>query len=113
MSCECAYLVLLVRLAELPAHGAEVDVRRNDTDEWCAQLEELVEGDLFLVAVAAEDAVALRKNGPLGLKRVGLPEDSQDLGLDFLSAWAKHLVVEFWERSVNSERPVAESNLLR
>ena len=79
MSCECAYLILLVRLAELPAHDAEVDVRRNDADERCAQLEELVEGDLFLVAVTAEDAVALRKNGPLRLKRIGLPEDSQDL----------------------------------
>lgn len=79
MSRECAYLVLLVRLAELPAHGAEVDVRRNDTDERCTQLEELVEGDLFLVTVAAQDAVALRKNGPLGFERVGLPEDSQDL----------------------------------
>lgn len=70
---------MLVRLAELPAHGGKVDVWRDDTDERCAQLEELVEGDLFLVAITAEDAVALGKNGPLGFERVGLPEDSQDL----------------------------------
>ena len=92
--CEWSYLVLLARLAKLPAHDGEVDVRRNDADERCAKLEELVEGDLFLVVVTAEDAVALRKNGPLRLKRIGLPEDSQNLGLDFLSAWAEHLVVE-------------------
>jgi hypothetical protein len=91
---ERAYLILLTRLAKLPAHDAEVDVRRNHADEWSAQLEELVEGNLFLVAVATEDAVALRKNGPLCFERVGLPEDSQDFGLDLLSAWAKHLVVE-------------------
>jgi hypothetical protein len=102
-----------VRLAELPAHDAEVDFRWNDTDERCAKLEELVEGNLFLVAVATEDAVALRKNGPLCFKRVGLPENSQDFGLDFLGAWAEHLVVELWEQLAGFERVVSGINSLR
>lgn len=94
---EVSYLVSAARLAQLPAHEAEVDVRRNDADERGAVLEELVKRDLFLVAVAANDAVALRKNRPLPLERVPLPELGQDFRLDFLSAWAKHLVVELCE----------------
>lgn len=39
---EYSYLVRAVRLAELPAHGVEVHVRRNDANERGAEIEELV-----------------------------------------------------------------------
>ena len=74
-----ALALFLVGLAKLPAHDVEVHVRRNDADERCAEVKELVQGNLFLVAVATQDAVALREDGPLCLERVGLPENSQDL----------------------------------
>jgi hypothetical protein len=41
--------LLPVRLAELPAHDAGVDVLMNHADEWHAQLEQLVEGNIFLM----------------------------------------------------------------
>jgi hypothetical protein len=40
--------LLPVRLAELLAHDAEINVPLNHADEWHAQLEQLVEGNLFL-----------------------------------------------------------------
>lgn len=62
------------QLADISAHHAEVDVNVpcSDTDGWCAQLEEPVERDTTS-SVFVEDAVAIRKDGPLCFKRVDLP----------------------------------------
>jgi hypothetical protein len=69
--------LLPVRLAELPAHDAKVNVPLNHTDEWHAELEELVEGNLFLM----KKPVAPRKNEPLCFERVCLPGQRRRLNL--------------------------------
>lgn len=92
-----SYLVLTARLAQLPAHDTQVDVRRNDADERRTVSEVDVERDLFFVAVSTEDAVAFREDRPLRRERILLPERGQDRRLDLLGTWAKHLVVEFLE----------------